>query len=451
MIGIIKNDLRPETQKPKGKGFFEKGNLVQINGGKFHDDVLWYQVDDGIEINSFEVEVDLYSGLPERHQSQFYICYRKLNAQNAPIESEVSDAPDKLYFSHLSSPSVKVNNWLPNIFANAVAQSVVGKAEKDVFVYIHGYDWQPGLKLDLAARFVQSYMNHPDSTVAKVLYFGWPSYGGRRDADDRSIEFGKSFTQKGLFRYFKLLSEALQKQGQSLNLIVHSYGHQLLNGMINPGEGSRHLLPGKIFQNIFLMAPDITHLSIQKNGVLLRNPKKTRKGRHYHYDLSPLKDLGARVHIYHNSADYLLYVSSKQSYGIDHVFFDNRPDSMGITTDYRTLGNYGKDIFDEADSVLTLEQGFNFVNVQQLVSEAGEAPRNLAFFPFRNNTNSALAEAWKGNYRNIKTLEGLFKGDLLLPHHQYLFTCKAVVDDVLRKLRHDHREFQPEEDRDIIV
>jgi hypothetical protein len=451
MKGIISNNLSQQSQKPKGDRFYEKGDRVQIKDGVYLDGVLWYIVDNDIQVNSFDVETELYSDLLEADQSQFFICYRKLDLQNNPIADNIADAPDKLHFAHLASPMIRVNDWSPNIFANAVSQSVLESDKKDVFIYIHGFDWQPGLKLDLAAKFVQSYMNHPENSVAKVLYFGWPSFGGRKDADDRSIDYGQRFTQNGLFTYFKLLSEALKNQGQTLNLIVHSFGHQLLNGMINPGEGNRHLVPSKIFKNIFLMAPDITHLSVQKNGVTLRNPKKTRKGRHYNYNLAPLKELADRVHIYHNSSDYLLYVSSKQSYGSSNVNFDTQPDSMGITTDYRTLGNYGKDIFEEAGSNLNLEPGFEFIDVQKLLTDAGENFGNLAYFPFRNNTDNALANAKNGNYSDIKVIDGLFKGDLLLPHHQYLFTCKAVVDDVLQRLQGNNEVVPQDEPIDIIA
>ena len=443
MKGIISNDLDLQSQRPRGPGFFEKGTEVNIRTADYDDNVLWYTLDNGIKVKALEVELGLYSNLLPDDLNQFYICYRKLDENNAPIADKMSDAPDTLYFSLLSSPEIRVTDWSPQIFANAVSQSVSEMDRKHVFVYMHGFDWEPGLKLDLAAKFVQSFANHSENSIAKVLYFGWPSFGGRNVADDRAIAHGQHFTQKGLFVYLDRLAEALRAQEKTLNLIVHSFGHQLLNGMINPGEGNTQPIPEGIFENIFLMAPDITHLAIQKNGVRLRNPKPG-SGNHYYYNYAPLKKLGRKVHIYHNSADYLLYMGTKKSNGNnDNGNFDTNPNLDGITTDYRTLGNFGKDIFDEPGSTLNLEPGFNFIDVQKLISDADDSPVNCLYYPFRNNTDAAIAKAKNGNYSGITLFDSFWDRDLLMPHHQYLFTCKPVVDDILKQLNTVESDTQP--------
>ncbi len=70
------------------------------------------------------------------------------------------------------------------------------------------------------------------------------------------------------------------------------------------------------------------------------------KGPHFHYNYTPLKQLGKHVHIYYDPSDYLLYVSSKQfNLNENTANFDPRPDADGLTADFRNLGSYGDEIF----------------------------------------------------------------------------------------------------------
>lgn len=438
MEGIINDNLDQQSQRPGPNGprpFFTRGSKVTITSAEYDGRALWHITSDGTKVIGNKVELDAYSGLSALDQSHFFICYRQQKAGIPVID--MADAPDKLFFANLPpSPDrdFRVTELFPEVWATGVTQAAsrLPESRKHVFVYIHGFDWEPGLKLELVPQFAQSYLAHPENSVANVLYFGWPSYGWRKKADDRSIGYGEQFTRNGLFEYFEVLSRKLQEAGKTLNLVVHSFGHQLLNGMINPGEG--HSIPTGIFENIFLMAPDVTHLAVQQGGVQLRNMRRKFKGPHFHYNYTPLKQLGKHVHIYYDPSDYLLYVSSKQfNLNENTATFDPRPDAEGLTADFRNLGSYGDEIF-KNDPNLKLEDGFNFYNVLDIIKQDTGPQADPLFYGFLNNDDSAMAKAREGDYSGIQLGKTFWERHYLMNHHAYLFSSRPVVSHVLQRL-----------------
>lgn len=438
MEGIINDNLDQQSQRPGPNGprpFFTRGSKVTVTNAEYDRRALWYITSDGAKVIGNKVELDAYSGLSALDRSHFFICYRQQKAGIPVID--MADAPDKLFFANLPpSPDrdFRVTELFPEVWATGVTQAVsrLPESRKHVFVYIHGFDWEPGLKLELVPQFAQSYLAHPENSVANVLYFGWPSYGWRKKADDRSIGYGEQFTRNGLFEYFEVLSRKLQEAGKTLNLVVHSFGHQLLNGMINPGEG--HSIPTGIFENIFLMAPDVTHLAVQQGGVQLRNMRRKFKGPHFHYNYTPLKQLGKHVHIYYDPSDYLLYVSSKQfNLNENTATFDPRPDAEGLTADFRNLGSYGDEIFKNEPN-LKLEDGFNFHNVLDIIKQDTGPQADPLFYGFLNNDDSAMAKAREGDYSGIQLGKTFWERHYLMNHHAYLFSSRPVVSHVLQRL-----------------
>ena len=446
MKALVNDDLDRTTQRPpvnpNVSRYLERGDPVEIVDAEYRNgNELWYQLSDRETwVIGNKLDIDYLADLPAEDKRQMFMCYRSINANNEPI-LEIADPPEELFFKPLParatpSSTIQVSPLPIGSFVGAISgwAQELETSRKHVFVYIHGFDWQPSLKLDLPYLFLHGYLRHPENTVAKIIYVGWPSIGWRKRADDRSIDNGQLFTQRGFFDYFTALSEELHNKGKTLNLMVHSFGLQLLNGMVNPGKDHDDKVPKDIFDNIFLMAPDLTHLSVQKKGVTLRNRTGIRKNNHYDYNLTPLKKLGKKVHIYYNSRDYLLYVSTKKFNGNNSFMFDPKPDNEGITTDYRNLGNFGESIFKIPGADLELEQGFEFVDVQDLIEKAGDDMGSPFFYPFQNNMDVNVGAVKDGNYDGFGLVQTFWNRQFLMTHHQYMFTCKPVVEDVLKKL-----------------
>lgn len=436
--------LKPSVNSPVTRTY-DEGNFVDVKksvlGDLFDGDDLWYQLDNGHYVWSGGVDVRVdCSNLPDQDRAHFLISYRQILPNGKPNLS-TKTPPDSLYFTPVKLPAdtenIRVNNLIPGVFANAVIQSLSGidAKRKHVFVYIHGYQLFSSLKLDLLSNFVLSYLTHPDNTIAKMLFMAWPGQGGpsRKTVDDRTIRTGQNFTAKGLFEPFKKLSDELKNQNRCLNLVVHSFGHQLLDGMLNHNSAVK--IPDKIFENIFLMAPDVSHVTVKEEGKVLRNYYKDKDGQDYMYKYAGLRNLANKVHVFYDRYDYLLYSSTKKFVEKGDLKNAKTKDArLAITADYRNLGNYGNTEIDKSERLVP---DFNYIDVDALC--AGAPPVDLSDFPFReirDNPRSSVDSVWTdADYGGINAGGIIFNMKRFPDHHRYLFTCKPVVDEVLRILK----------------
>ncbi|MEO7990011.1 MAG: alpha/beta hydrolase, partial [Chryseolinea sp.] len=362
---------------------YEKNTIVEVVATKPGVDLdqedLWYQLKNGGFLWSSGVRIHMEDfDLPEKEREQFMICYRQ--TKDGVIREDLKSVPAKLSFAKLSLPShienIRAEEWSVKGFVNNVMSSVhevdPQVKRKHVFIYIPGYQLQllNSLRTDLLSSFTLSYMTHPQNSIAKVLFFSWPSQSGpkRETVDDRSVAAGESFTANGMFDYLEKLSIELKKENRCLNLVAHSFGHQLLNGMINPKSGT---VPQKIFENVFLMAPDISYLSVQINGALIKNTiKNPGSSDTILYDLSKLNTLANNIHVFHDKYDFLLYSSTVRFAG------DKDLRDLSETGQYRNLGNHGNMLKQQP-----IHDNFHFIDVENEVKNnpAGD----LWDYPFR--------------------------------------------------------------------
>ena len=458
MRGIVNTDVN-ERERPTVNSrilrFYGAGDTVEITeqvlGDPYDSDDVWYKLASGAFVWNGAVDVDIdCTGLTQEDREQWLICYRKIDGQGRP-DMFSKFPPATLSFSKLMLPAdsagVRAEHWTPKEFAVKIANSVnaLANPRQHVFVYIHGYQLLSSLKLDLLCHFVQNYTASEDNTIAKVLFMAWPAQGGpsRKTVDDRSLKAGQEFTENNLFNTFRELSAELAKTGKSLNLIVHSFGHQLLNGMLNPdpahvgnipgGPLSDGTIPPKIFENVFLMAPDVTHLTVQQGGQTIKNYFADEDGIDFHYEFTRLKQIANQVYIFHDKYDYLLYSSTKKFVG-GHLQNVATPTArFNLTKDYRNLGNYG----DQIDPPINRIQGFEYIDLEELIGN--DDPDGTNEFPFRRIRKSARRQVDKvvksSDYDGINAGKIIFNLKRFPNHHRYLFTCKLVVDKVLSLLQ----------------
>ena len=454
MRGIVIKTSVTERQKPSVNSMvtaaYNFGKIVNVKGSVFGDLVdgedIWYKLDNDFYLWSGSVELDVdCSFLPEDQRDHYLISYRQRHPDGRP-NLDTKEPSKELYFVPVRLPadteSIRADVLNPITFAESIRQAVskLDDHRKHVFVYIHGYQLFSSLKLDLLSSFVLNYITHPENSIAKVLFLAWPGQGGpsRKTVDDRSVKAGQQFTELGFFSYFEHLAKEIGKEGKTLNLLVHSFGHQLLNGMLNPGGCSSENASktekrfNRIFKNIFLMAPDITHLTLQMDGKCLPNYFQDSDGLNFHYQFSRLKELGEHVHVFYDKYDYLLYSSTKKFVGKRNL--RRAKDKLAVTQDYRNLGNYGISKL-TADMI---EPDFNLVNVEELIGRG--APGDLLDFPFQNikerRAGQLIDRVWDlADYDGINAKHIIFNAGRFPNHHRYLFTCKPVVEEVLRLLK----------------
>jgi len=440
MKGLVTMELNERQLNPGVNstisGYYPAGQLLDIVsaaiGDAYDGNNVWYKLKNGAFVWSGAIELmHDCDTLNDPDKDQYLISYRQRHADGR-INLDTKEPANQLYFTPLRLPvfedSIRVNDLIPNTFATAVTQAAsniqqTNTNRKHVFVYVHGFQAFASLKISLLNHFVQNYMAHPQNKIAKVLFMVWPAQGlSRKKADNRALKAGRQFSEHNLFAGFKALSDELKTKGMFLNLIVHSFGHQLLNGMLNANAS----IPSGIFENVFLMAPDVTHLVANKNGADLRDyyPDNNEL---VHYNYTGLKNIATNVHVFHDDQDILLYSSTKKF--VAKRFLND----AAITHQYRNLGNYGGDKIIPASDLMT---GFTFHSVQDLVKR-GE-PGELLHYPFRplhEHSQAAIRAARnRDDYNKLKDLDILFHLQLYPNHHRYLFTCKPVVTKVLTLL-----------------
>ncbi|HEY5825880.1 MAG TPA: alpha/beta hydrolase, partial [Cyclobacteriaceae bacterium] len=431
MKGIVNRELNeraaPSVNALMTNAYSESKELNVLDathGDEYDGDDTWYQLDNGNYV--WAGAVDLVSddqNLTEEDKIQYLISYRKIIGRGIPDKWE-TEVPDRLYFTPVrigtKEASIRVNEMIPDLFVNSIAQSVKNfpAERKHVFIYIHGFQpIIPSLGMELLNGFTQNYMTHQDKKIAKLIMMTWPAQSiSRKYVDDRAIRAGQQFTANHLFEVFKKLSVALHAQDRCLNLVLHSFGHQLLNGMVNPPPsvaGMSH----KVFENIFFMAPDITYLSVKQGGASLPNYYVSNGGNTNVYNYDGLTSLTDNIYAFHDESDYVLYSSTQK--------FVKDASAMSQTDDYRNLGNYGNMLLAGAQML----PGLQFRQVSKLTPSLPPIP--FLHYPFqdlRNGPRKAVERV-----RNLRDYSGLTLFRLIAnvgrftDHHRYLFTHKPVV------------------------
>jgi hypothetical protein len=449
IVNLALNERRRPGVNTEVSAFYENGDVVEIVDSVFGDTIegedRWYKLSTGNFVWSGAVDVCVdCSFLPDDQRDHYLISYRQILQDGTGRPNLNTKEPSKiLYATPVRLPadteSIRTNILVPENFTEALMQAVnkLNSKRKHVFVYIHGYQLFSSLKLDLLSSFVLNYMTHPENSIAKVLFLAWPGQGGpsRETVDDRSVRAGQQFTENNLWEIFKQLSSRLTAEGKTLNLLVHSFGHQLLNGMLNPDNNVGNIPDTTIFRNIFLMAPDITHLTAQNKGGTPINNFKDANGKDYHYEFSKLQDLANRVHVFHDKYDYLLYASTKKFVEKGELNSALTADErLCITRDYRNLGNHAFSKIDPQYNVITR---FEYHDVETIVAE-GTAGDQIDY-PFRGlrpATREMIDDIWNfSDYRKVNIARILFNAQRFPDHHRYLYTCKPVVDKVLELLK----------------
>lgn len=446
MKAIIRLDCNERTPSPSVNArisrHYQPGEVVEVidsvPGDEYDNDDEWYRLSNGAYIwsGAADVQFDDDQLLPE-DRKQFLVSYRMLKP-NARPDLDTTDVPDRLYAAPvtlpLSNDSIRLNVLEPHLFVSGVIDSInhLPASRKHVLVYIHGWQMSPSIPTGLFFKFVRNYMRHPSNTIAKVIFLTWPAHDNRKRGDERALKAGRKFTENNLFESFTLLSAALRKKGMQLHLLVHSFGHQLLNGMLNPDERFLSNLPSRIFDKVFLMAPDITHEAATAKGILLENYFGDDDRVDSQYCYRNINQITNRVYVFHSKYDYLLYISTKKFVGRKRLKkAETEEERKKLTKDYRNLGNYG------VTQLTANELNFDPVDLNTLPdANVGEDRLN---FPFRHlqgtSSGRKIDDVWdKWDYDGINDLQVIFRAQKIPNHHRYLFTCRPVVDKVMELL-----------------
>ena len=193
----------------------------------------------------------------------------------------------------------------------------VMKKSQDVLLYIHGFnvDWDDAVASALALQFMLN-VDGGTGKYTNVFLFSWPSDGmalpyvsyksDRSDAKLSGYAFGRGLLKLrdwlGKLRTRNAGKQLLCKQ--EVHLLCHSMGNYVLqNSLARIMRFNHGKVPPRLFEQIFMCAPDVDDHVFEPGQAL-----------------SALPDMARCVSIYHNREDVAMYVSD---------YTKNNPDRLG--------------------------------------------------------------------------------------------------------------------------
>ncbi|MDD9987549.1 MAG: alpha/beta hydrolase [Spirochaetaceae bacterium] len=172
-----------------------------------------------------------------------------------------------------------------------------GDEHRDVLFFIHGHRlWLPGLRLGLLRELHDRYVAGPRGPVGVIVFFSWPDRGWPWLEDDEAYASGDDFFARGS----GLLAALRDAAGGRMHLLVQSFGHHLLAGMVARAVAEGHDRPP--FRSCLLAGADVPQASIGSGGVILTS--RGDAGRSYRFD--QMHRLAERTVVYYDPRDRIL-------------------------------------------------------------------------------------------------------------------------------------------------
>lgn len=196
----------------------------------------------------------------------------------------------------------------------------------DVLVFIHGFNvsWWQAVASAMSLELMLNRNRGPDGRPVRVVLFTWPSDGraipywsyfsDRGDATSSGAAVGRGFLKLRDYLIETLRDD--RRQGRlpcrnAIHLLCHSMGNFVLqNALARTEEFSAGGKPPRLFDQIFLCAPDVADEVFEPGKPLRRLP-----------------EMAEQVTIYHNRGDLAMPVSDYTKGNTDRLGWSgaNRP------------------------------------------------------------------------------------------------------------------------------
>jgi len=178
----------------------------------------------------------------------------------------------------------------------------------DVVVFVHGFNvsWWEAAASAMALQFVLNARRAKDDPEIIVMLFSWPSdgaavpwfsyYSDRGDVEASGAAVGRAFLRLRdyLFEAWRDdRSKGREPCCRSFHLLCHSMGNYVLeSALVRTREFSRGGKPPRLFNQVFLCAPDVDDDVFNPDGGLHRLP-----------------EMAEHVTVYHNRGDAAMQIS----------------------------------------------------------------------------------------------------------------------------------------------
>lgn len=187
------------------------------------------------------------------------------------------------------------------LFKSLYDQMASAPAHKgDTLFFIHGFQYSWPDALVHLQRLHEIYFAPPESPVAQILYFTWPSWGDLlRYKSDQQIAMPSGLLLGRLFgkavQFYKdFFAHDGQRQrfcGRKIHLAAHSMGNQVLQEFMR-GIQDYDFLRSNLFGEVLLLHADADWQALEPQ-----------------FPLAELPDYCDRIHIYNHFSDDALAVS----------------------------------------------------------------------------------------------------------------------------------------------
>ncbi len=172
-----------------------------------------------------------------------------------------------------------------------------GDDHREVLFFIHGHRLSlPGLRLGLLRGLHDRYVVGPRGPVGVIVFLSWPDRGWPWSEDDEAYAAGRAFFAQGT----DLLAALRDAAAGRLHLLVQSFGHHLLAGMVARAVAEGHDRPP--FRSCLLAGADVPQASIRSGGVTVTS--RGDAGRSYRFD--QMHRLAERTVVYYDPSDGIL-------------------------------------------------------------------------------------------------------------------------------------------------
>jgi esterase/lipase superfamily enzyme len=156
----------------------------------------------------------------------------------------------KLEFREIPGKDVSLLSVVPKSereFYSELATQVQSSANKDAFVFIHGFD-----NTFEQAAWRTAQMSYDLQFKGAAIMYSWPSKGKLTEytADEATIDWATPHLEKFLE------TVAVESHATTVHLIAHSMGNRALTRALT-SMAAKHIGGPPMFQHVFLAAPDI--------------------------------------------------------------------------------------------------------------------------------------------------------------------------------------------------
>jgi esterase/lipase superfamily enzyme len=220
--------------------------------------------------------------------------------------------------SELGNSNLSIDEVTADGFSDRIRKAIVEQGEKNLLIYLHGFDYRFREVVMRAAFLGDWYRRGKPSVPATLIAFSWPSLGSLT-IDAYKSDYRNAGLSGGAFRRFLntlipiLTAYRSADPKRRVSLMAHSMGNHFLDAGLSASIGgapgqilARDLM--KVIDRVFLIASDEDHDCLSSGGLRFA------------------REIAPEVTLYFNQRDVPLRTISRLVHGTGRLGISGPPD-----------------------------------------------------------------------------------------------------------------------------